>query len=65
MYNKGFTISRSGCLVNIDFEFVHLQQKIFPKSGFCIYLGKHCQLAPGVGASLKLKIFDSSNGENR
>ena len=45
MYNKGFTISRSGCLVNIDFEFVHLQQKIFPKSGFCIYLGKHCQLA--------------------
>ena len=33
--------------------------------GFCIYLGKHFQLASRCQGNLKLKIFDSSNGENR
>ena len=32
---------------------------------FCIYLGKHFQLASRCRGNLKLKIFDSSNGENR
>ena len=32
---------------------------------FCIYLGKHFQLASRCQGNLKLKIFDSSNGENR
>ena len=40
-------------------------KRFLPNIGFCIYLGKHFQLASRCQGNLKLKIFDSSNGENR